>query len=422
MAVANSQQTSAEISLEINLNEVHIGKRRLRYIYQYEQNTVCTKFDENKKCMPLFLGCDVLDECGCAVSVGNLPRFHAKHARKGFATKLNFQPGVRVLGIHGTTRGVWFYSIQGLFKIAFEYYNREEQKQCLCKLQLVWERQMFDPVLMPEMNVVFEQSTLGSESLSCGLTMNLAKKNVTPTQVLSGVEDFVGYVNKMIDICHHNDDPCLQQQIELLRTFLACVKDKEYLDPFLNRTIKLVMKCLQFVTTVVRSQNSSNVKVYSGSPDNTCEGHIQSSEHSEIQSSNQNLGFNNLSDSQSFCYKESVILEIAQWLGAEFLKYQPVINEKVNSFKQRNMSSIRNLPSAENLVNEVFPFSMQALLCCWLQVPLARSRNLADSENSHDRSNLFPVIQLILELANESLVSGVAHVLFSQLVQSDSVQ
>ena len=423
MAAENSHKSAGD-SLEINLKEVYIGKRRLRYIYQYEPNTVSTNFDKNKKCMPLFLGCDVLDECN-SVSVGNLPRFHAKHARKGLATKLNFQPGVRVLGIHGTTRGVWFYSIQGLFKIAFEYYTREEQQHCLRKLQVVWERQMFDPVLMYEINVVLKQ---GEDESSCGLTLELVDKNIAPTTVLSGVEEFVNYVNKMVDSCHHKNNQSLQHEIRLLKTFLSCIDNKENLDPFLNRTINLVSKCLQYLATVLGNQNSFNSQHVSNfvmpcSDNTTCDSPTQSTEYSTPkQSSNEKLACNNISDSQGFCYKEAVILEVAQWLGTEFLNYQPVINEKVNEFKQRNISSIRNLPSAENLVDEVFPLSMQALLCCWLQVPLARSENRTDTEKSHDRSNLFPVIQLILELANESLVSGVAHVLFSQLVQSDSLQ
>ncbi|CAB4019370.1 Hypothetical predicted protein [Paramuricea clavata] len=413
MAVPNS----TENTLEINLNEVFVGKRRLRYIYQYEPNIVSTILDKNMKYMPLFLGCDVLDEC--SISSGNLPRFHAKHARRGLATKLNFQSGVRILGIHGTNRGVWFYSVQGLFKIAFEHYTREEQQDCLLKLRDVWERQILDPILMSEINVMFKNCIVEA------LTSETGEEKITS----STVDEFVNHVSSAIGsyiIC--KDNPSLQHEMELLKTYLSYINHKENLDSFLNRTINLVKNCLQCLSTFPEKAESLGSPPLSGSYTSYPDDNLTQSSRfpTESQSMNyanrQNLACKKFSKTQSFCYQEAVMLEIAQWLGTEFLKYQPDINERVTLFKQRNMSSIRNLPSAENLVNEVFPLSMLVFLCSWLQVPLSHIENDADTEKSDGRSNLFPVIQLILELANESLVSGVAHVLFSQLVQSDSVQ
>ena len=424
MAVQNSRKPT-ENSLEINLNEVLVGKRRLRYIYHCEPNIVSTNSDKNNKCMPLFLGCDVLDEC--SISTGNLPRFHAKHARRGLATKVNFQSGVRIVGIHGTARGVWFYSIQGLFKIAFEYYTREEQQACLFKLRDVWERQILDPVLMSEINVMLKNSVMEDES-HCASTSELVEEKINSNTVTCRVDEFVNHVNDAIDSYAAENSECLKYEIKLLKIYLSYMNEKRDLNSFIFRTISLLNSCLVILPQLskeLESLESSDSPTDSDgttpinnltSSNNLCKAPISNKSYEG--SSQNHAGEENL---EIFC-KEAVITEIANWLGKEFLNHHDRISEKVTLFKQGNISNIGNLPTAKNLVHEVFPISMITFFCRWMRVPWNET-TFADSEElQENRTNLFPVIQLMLELANESLVSGVAHVLFSQLVQSDSVQ
>lgn len=496
MAIQNSRK-SAENLIEIHLNEIFVGNRRLRYLYHYEHNIVSGNSDRNKTCKPLFLGCDVLHEC--TISSANLPRFHAKHARCGLATKVNFQCGVRIVGIHGTGRGVWFYSIQGLFKIAFGYYTRNEQLGCLIKLREVWERQIGDPVLTSETTVVYENAEKSACSLIFVNTVDYGKKSLDykggsldlstsvvkntnsdfeqlescsnttvsdvdpsvccdgdgssismPTnaktnsrilvtdvhlekefgsyadninlpdkhmgderkssKLISNVADFVGHVNDEINACACRSNENLQYEVKLLTTYLSHISQVN--QPFIvSRTINLVRKCLHCLSTKKSLE------------DNSAQSDRISDDSEALNLVTvQNLACETFSASQNFCLKEAVMLEVANWLGTEFFYYQQEISEMVTSFKQRNMHCIGNLPSAKGLISEVFPLSMQVFMCSWLQVPFSQIRNFGDAERSDDRTNLFPVIQVILELGNQSLISGVAHVLLSQLVQSDSVQ
>jgi hypothetical protein len=356
-----------------------------------------------------------------------LPRFHAKHARRGLATKVNFPSGVRIIGIHGTTRGVWFYSIQGLFKIAFEYYTREEQQACLFKLRDVWERQILDPVLMSEISVMFKKDVMKDE-LHCGSISQSADDKINSSTVTCTVDEFVKHVNDAIDSYAAENSECLKSEIKLLKIYLSYMNEKRDLNSFIFRTISLLNSCLVILPQLskeLESLESSDSPTDSDgttsinnltSSNNLCKAPISNKSYEG--SSQNHAGEENL---EIFC-KEAVMAEIANWLGKEFLNYHNRISEKVTLVKQGNITNIGNLPTAKNLVHEVFPISMITFFCRWMRVPWNET-TFADSEElQENRTNLFPVIQLMLELANESLVSGVAHVLFSQLVQSDSVQ
>ena len=405
MAVENVQEFTKN-SFEIKLNEVFLGKRRLRYIYLYQPDIVSIELESEVRCIPLFLGCDVLDEC-TSIGSKNLPRFHAKHAKLGLATKLNFQPGFRIVGIHGTARGVWFYSVQGLFKIAFEYYTREGQQACLCKLQEVWKRQISDPVLDTEIQVKCKGCSMKQET-STTLTSE-------PAALKEGVEidRFVDCVNRAIDNYDCEADESLHQEIELLKTYLSYMKQKEKSDSVSNRTLSLVKNCLKLLGTALEKTETLATS-YQGETycENPTSNNCRATQNKPCSAEDRQYSYTD----------EGIIAEIAHWLGKEFLNYHSLVNERVNLFKQRNMRSIGQLPSAKDLVGEVFPFPMQLFLCSWLDVPLTENESRPDIVDSGNGSNLFPVVQLILELANQSLVSGVAHVLFSQLVQSDCVQ
>ena len=371
-----AEQNAEFVQREIKLNEEFIGERRLRYIYFYYPNVVSTERKESSDCTPLFLGADVL--LGCNISHNNLPRVHAKHAKRGLATKVNFPAGHKVLGIHGTIHGVWFYSIQGIFKIVFDYYSREEQQQCLDKLQKIWLRQILDPVLTKEVHVVVRENTAQSFELQDG--RNTDCKTTDAVELVDKIKKNIdGYLLK-------TGNECLKQELGLLLTYTCFMDAEKNTDSFVNGAVNLLKNCLVLLPLI----------------------------------SEKSVGFSE---------KETILCEVARWLGTEFANYHAHVNESVTAFKQKHIRCVENLPSAEVLVSEVFPSSMQTLLRCWLRVgDDAEKQNATNAERSRDSVTeavpsltLFPVVQLILELANQNLLSGVAHVLYSRLIQSESV-
>jgi len=102
-----------------------------------------------------------------------------------------------------------------------------------------------------------------------------------------------------------------------------------------------------------------------------------------------------------------ILVSISKYLGDEFNKLQPGIGERVTDFKKKHITSIDNLPPSSVLVKELFPECMMVLLSSWM--------------GNEDRQDLNSIIQVILELVNTSLVSGVAHVLYSRLIRTDTV-
>uniref|UniRef100_A0A3B5PRT7 Si:ch211-110p13.9 n=1 Tax=Xiphophorus maculatus TaxID=8083 RepID=A0A3B5PRT7_XIPMA len=84
--------------------------------------------------IPLYLGADLLSNTD--IRVENHPRYHAKFAKKGLATKVHFSSfRFQGLRVPAANNSLWFYSIQGLFRLAFEIYNKQEQLAVLENFQ-----------------------------------------------------------------------------------------------------------------------------------------------------------------------------------------------------------------------------------------------------------------------------------------------
>ena len=133
--------------------------------------------------------------------------------------------------------------------------------------------------------------------------------------------------------------------------------------------------------------------------------------------------------------KYTMLYVVSEWLGKEYHKLESAISKKVEIFKKENLTTIDSLPPSESTIDMLFPSFMKQLLVCWLGAtedlavlnldwltatafadhnysPPAKMRKSASCNN--DRP-LFPLVQLILEFATDSLVSGVAHVVYSRL-------
>lgn len=125
--------------------------------------------------------------------------------------------------------------------------------------------------------------------------------------------------------------------------------------------------------------------------------------------------------------KLAALNTLSRWLGEEFRKLEPAIAKRVLTFKEQHINSIDNLPPAEQVALELFPPCMVQLISAWIGLTelhsadsLQMDHNYGHKQKSSDKPpgqnrNLFPIIQLILEFANNALVSGVAHVVYCQL-------
>jgi len=137
---------------------------------------------------------------------------------------------------------------------------------------------------------------------------------------------------------------------------------------------------------------------------------------------------------------------ICDWLGGEFASLRTTVNQHVEMFKADNIDRISDLPSARTVVHRLFPHSMILLMLRWMNSSVCldiqpTSKETVDHSHSEDssaaskawshtqldhsyiaddcqESKLFSFIQLILEFANGCLVSGIAHVLYPRLLQS----
>ena len=130
------------VDRSVQLRELQISKRKLRFLEWASSDQTDSISQTSPDGIPLFLGADVLS--GCSIAVSNLPRMHAKFSKQGLAVKVNFPTPMRLQGVHGSARGVWFYSIQGIFRVCFEYYSREEQLECLAQLCATWKQRFSD--------------------------------------------------------------------------------------------------------------------------------------------------------------------------------------------------------------------------------------------------------------------------------------
>ena len=345
----------------IHLRELQISQRKLRFLEWNITSATNSNLQLLEDRIPLFLGADVLS--GCSIAVSNLPRMHAKFARQGLAVKVNFPISVRLLGVHGSARGVWFYSIQGLFRVCFEYYNREEQLECLTQLFSVWEQRFSDPLFQQEIELDIQKTSgcLGSPEQEVNTR---STKTTVP-----------------IDNGKFLTESRSTQTVESSTLASTAKEDSICVTP-------MGKKCIQQIVRLCKNEGQSEFDALAGTT-------MTILKEFEVQRS------------QKHTESSRTLVAISKFLGNEFNKFQHEIAERVTEFKKKHITSIDNLPPSSELVKELFPECMGVLLSHWI--------------GNQDQENINSIIQVILELANTSLVSGVAHVLYSRLIRTDTV-
>jgi len=117
---------------------------------------------------------------------------------------------------------------------------------------------------------------------------------------------------------------------------------------------------------------------------------------------------------------DHILNSTSTWVGRQFGKLNSQVQEKVTKFKEANIESIQNLPDSRTMCESLFPLCMRRLFEEWLGVShLTESVSEETPQTKKSKPqppDIYPFIQLILEFANNSLLSGVAHVVFTRLL------
>lgn len=132
--------------------------------------------------------------------------------------------------------------------------------------------------------------------------------------------------------------------------------------------------------------------------------------------------------------KNHLLCFVAEWFGNELSQLRDPILSKSELFKRKHISCIDNLPPAKSVVREIFPECMIKLFLSWMDRSIVPGLNSTKSEKPEPKraktctvsdsldgigDGLYPFIQLLLEFANNCLVSGVAHVVYPRLLYSE---
>lgn len=143
---------------------------------------------------------------------------------------------------------------------------------------------------------------------------------------------------------------------------------------------------------------------------------------------------------------------VCSWVGSELSRLRSAVNRRADEFKTRNIDCIDRLPNARQTVDFVFPQCMVLLILGWMNDADAgrntcqqymcharaaetvcdsakptgeQCRSISESNNADhcyttdcSQDHLYAFVQLILEFANGCLISGITHVLYPRLLQS----
>ncbi|XP_076453042.1 uncharacterized protein LOC143288439 [Babylonia areolata] len=111
------------------------------------------------------------------------------------------------------------------------------------------------------------------------------------------------------------------------------------------------------------------------------------------------------------------------WLGEEFYRFRTVISQKATAFKQRHITNISDLPPPADVIAELFPSCMVRLTAAWIGLGDLRAAEAVERDHCYQGGGAgwsgcrdpYPLVQLVLELLNNCLVSGMAHVVYCRL-------
>ncbi|XP_010895640.4 uncharacterized protein si:ch211-110p13.9 [Esox lucius] len=370
---------------------------KIRFVYLANRSSFkVTSCPIEGPMVPLFLGADLFSNT--EIRTENHPRYHAKFAKKGLATKLHFSSAFRFHGLRVPTGSncLWFYSIQGVFRVAFEMYNKQEQLSVLENFQELWKSRLNDIPLKMNYSLTVQLDPLPSQVIvdmydqelklklmSQSLQGNLHEAVDIP-QTDTGSPVFTSADH---DYCTLTDKSLLAQPVHLCASVLS--KKLQALEAKLSSDQTLGTNQLETILLLLE-----NIERCVSRP-------LEERDVAETVIT--------LLDAQKLrsVYSSHLLYSIGRWLGQQFHAANSCISQQVEDFKVRHIERITDLPPAEELASELFPEAMRTLLLHWM--------GLSNDSTLWKRQCEYPILLLILEFANHNLITGVAHVLYSSL-------
>ncbi|XP_072289851.1 uncharacterized protein [Eucyclogobius newberryi] len=354
------------------------GSLSIRFIYLVNNTSFrLTECPNKGPAIPLYLGADLFSNTD--IRTENHPRHHAKFAKKGLATKLQFSSVFRFHGLKVTTsnNSLWFYSVQGLFRIAFELYRKQDQLALLENFQDVWKSHINDNLLQMGYSL--------SQQLDFAVfTKEPKSDHFMPLQAAATPSE-PGHNSKDHDYCFHSQ-PCTETDPS----------------PDIFHTARQQIQKLSDKLLQIQPEQLKTVQMLLDVTDCYVQGDLTENKVTEavtvLLQAKQLDGV----------YSSSLLGCIGRWLGQQFYEANSSISQRVEGFKMQHIDRISDLPPAEELTQELFPEAMRSLLLHWM--------GLSEDISAEKRHSEYPILLLILEFANHNLITGVAHVLYSSLI------
>ncbi|XP_029295824.1 uncharacterized protein LOC115013568 isoform X1 [Cottoperca gobio] len=379
-------------TIHLTLPQCDGGSRKIRFIHLVNVTSFrLTECPHKSPVVPLYLGADLFSNTD--IRTENHPRYHAKFAKKGFATKINFSSAFRFHGLKVATanNSLWFYSVQGLFRVAFEMYSKQEQLAVLENFQDVWKSQINDSPL----KMSYSLSVQLDFALSSSLHDTESRKEMSqPQHCQVGRESVYVYGSDTGNASADHDYcsfPKQSLQTEHSQLLVSTVRKKLH-----NLDDKLSSETHGY------TEQLDTIMVLLENIDQYINGNLKEKDVTETV-----LALLKTQD-WGCVYSSSLLCGIGRWLGQQFHAANSSISQKVEGFKVQHIERISDLPPAEELATELFPEAMQTLLLHWM--------GLSEESTVEKRHSEFPILLLILEFANHNLITGVAHVLYSSLI------
>ncbi|XP_053336502.1 uncharacterized protein si:ch211-110p13.9 [Clarias gariepinus] len=381
------------------------SKRRIRYLYLVGDDSFqLTKPSTNEEpAIPLFLGADLF--LNTDVRTENHPRYHAKFAKKGLATKLAFSSDFRFQGLRVpcSSNSLWFYCVHGVFRVAFELYSKHEQLSVLESFQDLWKSRINDDQLHFIYNIGIQLDEEPSNTSDQEEPMRL---NNLSSDISVSTEDQLNCQDAMEDL----EEVILDSTSGQAGNSSSADHDYCSLDEpveskhhgVLTERLYSIANKVNCTSTVDRNQEVTMVKLLDY-VEYWIDGQLDEAKLSEavmvlLQTHRQGYSI----------YSSPLLQTVASWLGRRFHEANSTVSDQVEGFKMRNIEHIKDLPPAEDLANELFPEAMRDLLIHWM--------GLSEEAATWKRLSEYPIVLLILEFANHNLITGVAHVLYSSLI------
>ncbi|ROL44361.1 hypothetical protein DPX16_8783 [Anabarilius grahami] len=387
--------TSGGVSL-INMSYWESGKRRIRFLYLTNNNSFnVTKPSTNEdEMIPLFLGADLFSDTD--VRSENQPRYHAKFAKRGLATKLVFSSDFRFQGLRlpCSSNSLWFYSVQGVFRVAFELYNKQDQLSIMESFQDLWKSRINDKNL----NMTYHLGAQHVQPRNDQMAQTILANNKTCPSYQShrhadgGGMDIFPITTVQSDVSSSTDHDYCSSTEQTNSSPSALLAEKLH---SLAEKVKLL-------TNIEAEQLNTTTKVLDY-VEYSITGRIEEERLTDAVMAMFQTHFRSYS-----IYSSSLLKAVAGWLGQQFNAANSTISHRVEGFKAQHIEHITNLPPPEELATELFPEAMRNLLAHWM--------GLSDEAENWKRHSEYPILLLILEFANHNLITGVAHVLYSSLI------